>query len=100
MSEFKDCTFNGGNIRLDNNTYVNCKFTGCIIEFGAEGPIALDGCNFDKCEWVLVGYAKNTLGFLSSMYHGMGEFGQQMVEATFQNIKQPQIAPNNPIKQD
>jgi hypothetical protein len=94
MSNFKECTFTNSTVRLDNNEYVNCKFEKCIIEFAGEGPVGLDGCAFSGCQWVLVGYARNTLNFLGSMYHGMGDFGKEMVEATFTNIKTPQNALN------
>lgn len=90
MSKFQNCTFNNSTVRLDNNEYFKCVFDKCVIEYAGEGPISLDSCSFNSCEWVLVGYARNTLQFLSSMYHGMGEFGQHMVEATFNNIKKPQ----------
>lgn len=88
MSEFKDRNFNGGKYRLDNNTYINCNFTNCTLEFGGESPVDLAGCNFIQCEWILSGHAQNTLSFLSGMYHGMGDFGKNMVEGTFDNIKQ------------
>lgn len=94
MSNFKECAFTNSTVRLDNNEYFKCKFEKCIIEYAGEGPIGLDSCTFSGCEWVLVGYARNTLDFLGSMYHGMGEFGQEMVEATFANIKKPQNALN------
>lgn len=92
MSKFTECKFTNSTVRLDNNQYFKCEFNKCVIEYGGEGPISLDSCSFNGCDWVLVGYARNTLEFLSGMYHGMGDFGQQMVEATFNNIKKPQSA--------
>ncbi|EIU6832498.1 hypothetical protein L5168_004505 [Vibrio parahaemolyticus] len=88
MNKFTDCTFEKATIRLDNTEYKGCVFNNCIIEYAGQGPISLDSCDFNGCQWTLVGSAQNTMQFLSSMYHGMGEFGQQMVEATFNNIKQ------------
>ena len=80
-------TYNGVRVSLDNQSYKNCVFKNCIIEFGGTGPIALDGCDFNQCQWVFTGNAQNTLNFMRLMYHNMGDFGKSMIEATFNNIK-------------
>ncbi|MEZ6969595.1 hypothetical protein ACB040_10005 [Aeromonas sp. S11(2024)] len=88
MTKFNNCTFDNTTVRLDNIEYKGCVFKSCIIEYAGQGPISLDSCDFNNCQWTLVGSAQNTMQFLSAMYHGMGEFGQQMVEATFNQIRQ------------
>ncbi|AGQ94068.1 hypothetical protein M634_22470 [Vibrio parahaemolyticus O1:Kuk str. FDA_R31] len=93
MNNFSNCTFENTTVRLDNTTYKNCVFTHCVIEYAGQGPIGLDSCTFNDCQWTLVGAAQHTMQFLASMYHGMGDFGQQMVEATFNNIKQAPLKP-------
>ena len=97
-------TYSGVRVRIDNQTFEGCIFQNCIIEYAAEGPISLSGCSFNECQWVFVGSAQNTLNFMQVMYHGMGEFGQQMIEATFNNIKEGGIptetSPNKQSQSD
>jgi len=81
-------TYTGVRVTLDNQNYEKCIFTNCIIEYGGTGPISLDGCSFNSCQWVFTGHAQNTLNFMQVMYHQMGDFGKSMIEATFKNIKQ------------
>ena len=87
MNNFSNCTFTGQVVRLDHGKYTDCIFQSCTIEYGGEGPITLVGCTFNECEWKLVGAAINTIVFLRTMYSSMGEFGEQMVENTFNAIK-------------
>ena len=81
-------TYTGVRVSLDNQSYENCIFNNCVIEYGGSGPISLVGCSFNGCQWVFTGAAQNTLNFMQVMYHQFGEFGKNMIEATFENIKQ------------
>ncbi|EIV6705582.1 TPA: hypothetical protein ACW71V_004066 [Klebsiella aerogenes] len=87
MMRFISNTFEGGIIKLDGAHYENCIFKNCDIRFGGTAPFGLVGCRFDSCRWTLEGPASNTIEFLRLMYKDMGDFGKQMVEATFENIK-------------
>lgn len=89
MSSFSNSVFHGGTIRLDNVKYVGCSFNGCVVEYGGEGPIWLEGCSFDKCNWTLVGSALNTLQFLKTMQQEFGEFGAAMISTIFAGIISP-----------
>ena len=80
-------TYNGVKVRIDNQSFEECSFINCTIEYGGTGPISLTGCKFKSCNWVFIDYAQNTLNFMQTMYHHMDEFGKSMIEATFQNIK-------------
>lgn len=87
MNRFESCNFTNQTIRIDHGAYKDCVFTSCTIEYGGEGPISLVDCTFDRCHWRLVGAAINTIRFLQTMYSSMGEFGEQMVEQTFNSIR-------------
>ncbi|UPR56967.1 hypothetical protein ITG10_00940 [Vibrio sp. ED004] len=92
MNKFTDCKFENTTIGLDNTIYKKCTFTNCVIEYAGDGPISLESCEFNNCQWTLVGAAQNTMQFLSTMHHSMGDFGKQMVDATFNNIKKPRAS--------
>lgn len=81
-SEFDDTT-----VELDGHHYENCKFRNCWVIYKGVSPFNLISCNFSGCKWKFEGPASNTIHFLRMMYTEMGTFGQQMVEATFENIK-------------
>ncbi|MEH3452378.1 hypothetical protein [Phytobacter diazotrophicus] len=74
-------------IELDGNHYEKCTFKNCEIVFKGLLPFNLIGCDFIGCKWRFDGPAANTMNFLKIMYKDMGAFGKQMVEATFENIK-------------
>jgi len=74
-------------VKLDNNEFVACHFKNCRLEFGGTGPVSMSNCNFDNISWEFSGPAENTLRFLKGLYHGMGEGGRQLVEATFDDIR-------------
>jgi hypothetical protein len=86
--------FNNETVRLDGNNYVRCVFRNCQIQFGGTDNVGLDTCEFYECKWTFVDAAQRTLEFMAAMYHGMGDFGKDLVEKTFENIKkrnQPKI---------
>lgn len=87
MSMNSHNTYSGMRVVLDNQSYHECTFTNCTIEYAGTGPISLIGCSFHSCNWVMTGNALNTLNFMQSMYHGMGDFGKQMINQTFENVK-------------
>ena len=93
MISFSNSTFQGGNVRIDNVKYVGCSFSGCVVEYGGEGPISLDNCSFDNCTWMLVGNALHTVGFLTTMQHSFGEFGKAMVNTIIAEIISPKSTP-------
>nr|DAL09305.1 MAG TPA_asm: LH3 HEXON-INTERLACING CAPSID protein, CAPSID PROTEIN, BETA-HELIX [Caudoviricetes sp.] len=87
MKSIKSCTFEDTNVLLDGFSYENCTFTRCKIVYSATDTFALVNNRFNDCKWSFEGPAGNTLQFLKAMYKDMGDFGKQMVEATFENIK-------------
>ncbi|EAA0780058.1 hypothetical protein CV237_002104 [Salmonella enterica subsp. enterica serovar Javiana] len=74
-------------VDLDGQYFEKCIFQNCTIRFSGNDLFSLVGCKFESCKWSLDGPAANTIQFLRLMYKDMGDFGKQMVEATFENIK-------------
>jgi len=95
MINFSGSVFTGGKIRIDGVSYTECTFVGCVIEYGGEGPILLNSCRFNDCSWTLVGAAKNTIQFLTTMQHEFGNFGKEMVKFIFDGITNPQASPKS-----
>lgn len=87
MNKNTSNSYNGGRVKLDNNSFTQCTFTDVELEYSGTGPVELNACNFNNVKWIFSGPAENTLKFLQAMYSGMGEGGKQIVETTFANIK-------------
>lgn len=79
--------FDGKTIILDGTYYKQCVFNDCTIQYSGLSEFGLVGCTFNSCRWSFTGPAANTLNFLRDVYKNMGEFGQELVESTFENIK-------------
>lgn len=87
MNRSYNGTYEATTVQLDGHLYENCTFRDCDIIYKGSGNVNLIGCKFYDCRWKLDGAAANTLKFLRTMYKDMGDFGKEMVEATFENIK-------------
>lgn len=74
-------------IHLDFNTYVRCEFLGATLIYHGYGPVAFHNCVFVQPDFVFSDAAQNVIGLMQAMYDAGGG-GQQMVEGTFNNIKQ------------
>jgi hypothetical protein len=88
--DFKNKQFNNDKIRMDGNTFVDCEFENCVMEYGG-GPLPnMIGCGFNGVQWAFTESAASTISFMQAIYHGMGAGGKQLIEQTFENIrKQP-----------
>ena len=80
-------TYTRVQVKLDGNEFTDCTFDECTLDFSGTGPVSFVGCTFNSVNWVFSGPAQNTLSFLHGLYHGMGEGGKALVEATFENIR-------------
>lgn len=76
-------------LKLDGNEFNECTFDRCTLEFSGTGPVSFIDCKFTSVNWLFSGPAQNTLVFLNGLYHGMGDGGKALVEATFDNIRKP-----------
>lgn len=80
-------TFDQETILLDQNEYVRCAFVRCDLQFGGSGGVAFSECRFDQCRWSFVDAASNTLHFMASLYHGLGDGGKRLMEDLFESIR-------------
>lgn len=80
-------SYSGVKVNLDGQTFKDCKFDNCVLEFSATSPVSLVGCTFNDVRWVFEGPAALTIGFLKALYSGMGPPGQQLVEGVFKSIR-------------
>ena len=80
-------TYSGVHVKLDDNDFTDCTFHRCTLDYSGTAPVSFVGCSFDDVNWVFSGPAQNTLSFLQGLYHGMGEGGKALVEATFDNLR-------------
>ena len=74
-------------VELDNNEFDACEFENCTLIYGGHGPVGLTNCSFTGVKWESVGPAQNTLAFMTKLYHGAGDGGRQLIEATIENIR-------------
>lgn len=87
MALHQDQAFLSERVLMDGNEFRRCTFTDCQLVFRGEQPFVLDQCMIQDPEWVLDGPAANTIQFLTTAYHSMGEAGVRLIEATFNNIR-------------
>ena len=94
MSEkYKNRTFENKLIQLDGNQYINCTFQDCTLQYGGFGDVKLEGCQFNKCSWSFTDAAARTVQFMSALYYGAGEGGKDLIEKTFENIREGRLPP-------
>lgn len=75
------------NVLVDENHYIDCRFTRCRIIFTGKGPVRFDRCTFEECDWVFDDAAEETIQYLAAIYNGMGASGRDMVEGIFDSIR-------------
>lgn len=88
---YADNKFKNQELDLDNNSFLNCEFEGCILIYSGGPPPSFVGCNFKNTKFMFAGGAANTIQFMVQLYGGMGEGGRQLIEATFRNIKEGKL---------
>lgn len=87
MVRLKGNKFNNDRILIDNSEFADCEFHNCTIVYSGSGPVGLNSCAFYSCQWEFTGAANNTINFMASLYHGLGEAGKELIEKTFDNIR-------------
>ena len=88
MIKVSEKIYEGGVVQLDDHAFFKFHFKDCPLEYAGTGPVSLDGCKFSNIRWALTGPAERTLAFLHGMYHGAGAGGRELVEATFNSIRE------------
>jgi len=87
LTRIMDSSFKDTVVTLDGIHYERCVFENCTIQYSGLGEFGLVGCSFNSCRWAFSGPAANTLTFMKHIYKDMGQFGKELVESTFENIK-------------
>lgn len=80
-------TYGAEVVRIDGKNFTDCKFEGTILEYAGGIAGGFQNCSFSGIRVSFVEAAGNTMSFLKAIYNGFGEFGETMVNATFENIK-------------
>ncbi|MBD8630771.1 hypothetical protein IFT74_05240 [Oxalobacteraceae sp. CFBP 8755] len=62
--------FNNTLVRLDGNTFENCFFKNCEMEYSGGKVPSFIGCTLEECLFKFTDQAGDTLAFLHAMYHG------------------------------
>lgn len=87
VAEHYQETFTDTSVVLDGRSFKECNFVRCKMIIRAEEDFGMVGCAFSGCDWHLEGPAGRTLGILNLLYHGAGDGGKALVEATFDSIR-------------
>lgn len=95
----RDETFGPGSVQVDDTLFIKCRFTQSKIIFEGTGPVSFDGCTFDRCDWVFDGPAEHALLYLTTLYHGLGDGGRELVEGIFESIRQGTVLQGQHIAQ-
>ncbi|WP_434616565.1 TIR domain-containing protein [Arthrobacter sp. A5] len=85
--KFVGRTFEDEDIILDGHVYENCIFRQVRFSYSAISGIGMSRCKFHECRWAFNGPAASTLAFMSATYNGLGEAGRNIVNKTFDNIR-------------
>ena len=80
-------TFANEEVVLDFHEYEGCTFDKCRFVVLGYGPFALNQCEVVNCEFTFAGPAASTIQTLSTIYHEMGEQGKNLIEGTFEQIR-------------
>ncbi|HEV3092531.1 MAG TPA: hypothetical protein VGX91_13900 [Candidatus Cybelea sp.] len=75
--------FTNVRVPVDNQRFVKCTFTNCVLVYYASGPARFEGCIFNDCTFGFDGAAANTVKFMTELYKVM----PQTIEVTFDKIR-------------
>jgi len=76
-------------VLLDGNSFENCTFKNCTLEFRGTDEVSLVSNTITNCQFSFSGAAANTIQFLKGLYHGLGPMGQLLVENMLSEIRKP-----------
>ena len=81
--------FENEDVVIDFTMYEQCRFKNCKIIYYGHGAVQMTSCDFLDCRYELTGPAAAAIQYLRALYHGNNIGGKELVEATFQAIRQP-----------
>jgi hypothetical protein len=74
-----------GRVRLDNASFIGCKFRNATLVYAGMGPTQLGGCTFEDTLFEFDGPAASALAFLQAMSHPASGL-RDMVKASFPKV--------------
>jgi hypothetical protein len=78
--------FSNTTVDLDDYVWEDCTFTDCVLRYSGVGMSILSNTNLEGCRMELTGPALRTVQYMRELYHSGG---QEVVEAWFDQIRQP-----------
>ena len=88
--DYNDKSFNGEEVYLDDNRYIDCSFHNCTLIYGGGESGGFSNCQFSESKWGFNGSASNTIEFLTFLYQQMDNGGRASVEYIFEKIRSNQ----------
>ncbi len=79
--------FTNEEVVLDFHEYEACEFTNCRFVVLGYGAFALNKCEVKNCEFTFAGPAASVIQTMATIYHNLGDQGQQLIEGTFNQIR-------------
>jgi len=79
--------FTNEEVVLDFHEYETCDFTNCRFVVLGYGAFALNKCEVKNCEFTFAGPAASVIQTMATIYHSLGEQGQNLIEGTFNQIR-------------
>jgi hypothetical protein len=87
VASHKAETFENRSVVLDGDEYEDCTFRNCSLIYKGGEPPRLVNNYLENCSWQFQDAAERTVNFLKGLYHGLGQEGRVLIEATFRNIR-------------
>jgi len=73
---------------LDGNSYERCAFFRCTLVYRGGAIPQIRHCTFEGCRLVWDDAAERTINFLRGLHEGMDAMGKQIVDDTFEYVRQ------------
>ncbi len=84
--KYKSEKFENTTVALDGNTFEDCEFVNCILEYSGGKPPKMISCGLTKSTFSFSDQAADTVEFMKAMYHGGFK---TVIEETFEQIRNP-----------
>ncbi|MGD7653171.1 MAG: hypothetical protein ACQCXQ_08150 [Verrucomicrobiales bacterium] len=78
--------FDSEEVVLDFHDYEGCEFNKCRFVVLGYGPFTLNKCEVHSCEFSFAGPAAGTIQTMANIYR-IGDQGKALIEATFESIR-------------
>ena len=83
----KGKNYNDEFVVVDFKSFHECNFKYCTLIYLGSEKVGFQKCNFYNVNWTFAEYALNTIEFMRAIYNGTGNTGKEMIEGTFDKIR-------------